>query len=131
MYDFSNVQLRFNEKFKLFLMRFKKHVSEKFLGKATLSLCLSYKFIVGEYHFVDTRAVRDEDVQPTLYHLTDKYYRYCIYRRQKFFDKAIWPIIVSIVTSIITSLIASYFVSRQVADQVSIQGIEELLERLL
>lgn len=135
MYDFSNVQLKLNERRKLFFMRFVKSVSADYLGKTTFALCMSYKFIESDYPFSDTTPTDQKIVKQPRYHLTDKYDRYCIYRRQKFFDKAVWPFLISvgaaIITSIITSMIASYFVSRQVSDEMSIEAIERLIERLL
>lgn len=129
MYDFSNIQLSYIERCKLFVMRFKKYVTEDFLGVETFAMCMSYKFIAAQYKFSDTTPQRSR--KPTLYHLTDKYYRYCIYRRQKFFDKAIWPILVSIIAAVITSIITSYIVSGMVSKDASTQAIEQLIERLL
>lgn len=39
--------------------------------------------------------------------LTEKYFRYCAYRRNKFFDNKLWPLIISVVASVITSLITA------------------------
>lgn len=39
--------------------------------------------------------------------LTEKYFRYCAYRRNKFFDNKLWPLIISVVVSVITSLITT------------------------
>ena len=42
-----------------------------------------------------------------MYDLTDRYFRYCIYRREKFLDSKIWPIIISVITSVITASITT------------------------
>lgn len=106
--DFSNINLYFQEKLKLFRMRFRKYVDADFLGKSLQKL--EYiKFIQSHYDFVDTQATHTE--VRTVYSLTDRYFRYCVYRRQKFFDSKLWPFIISIVTAIITSLITAYITS--------------------
>lgn len=103
--DYSNINLKFSEKAKLFYMRFKKQVTMEFLGKETTYNLLLIKFIKATYQFRDTNRVNT--ASETRYSLTDKYYRYCIFRRRKFFDHKIWPFIISIATSIITSYITA------------------------
>lgn len=106
--DFSNVNLYFRERLKLFYVRFHKYVDAEFLGKSLRGL-ERIKFIQSHYDFVDTLAIRDE--KRTVYSLTDHYFRYCVYRRRKFFDSKLWPFIISIVASVITSLITAYITS--------------------
>mgnify|MGYP006977005195 CR=1 FL=1 len=84
--DYSNINLRFSEKAKLFIMRFKNQVTEKFLG-SSVKLLLDIRFIKSNYSFADT--TRNKKSTPALYSLTDRYYRYCIFRRHKFFDSNI------------------------------------------
>ena len=102
--DFSNINLFRKERFKLFCMRFKKDVSGKFLAESLYGLS-RIKFIQADYEFEDTLATQHS--KETLYRLTDRYFRYCVYRRNKFYDGKIWPFIISIATSIITALITS------------------------
>lgn len=108
IYDFSNINLKFTEKFKLFCMRFKKKVSEHFLGNDLMPLA-ALEFIRAN-HSIHKNEIGEYPPDGT-FSLTDKYIRYCIYRRQKFFDSKIWPFVISIVTAIITSFITAYFTS--------------------
>lgn len=107
--DFSNVTLYFKERAKLFIMRFKKQVTADFL-EPSLQLFLSYKFISASYEFTDT--LKSKNVKPTLYSLTDRYFRYCVYRRKKFFDSKIWPFIISVISAIVTSIITAYITAQ-------------------
>ena len=106
--DFSNINLFFREKVKLFIMRFKKEVTEDFLGTSCRSL-ESIKFIQRHYSFTDTPA--NSPSSAAFYTLTQRYYRYCVYRRNKFFDSKIWPFVISIAAAVITSIITSYITS--------------------
>ena len=103
-FDFDTICLLPSEKFKLFCMRFKKTVARKFLGKSEKPL-LRYKLISSNYSFVDTTPC-DKPSECT-FTLTEKYFRYCAYRRKKFFDSKLWPLVISVVASIITSLITA------------------------
>lgn len=103
--DFSNINLYFSEKMKLFIMRFKKQVTSDFL-EPSLHILLAYKFISAHYEFTDTQ--KNEHPEPTLYSLTDRYFRYCVYRRNNFFNGKIWPIAISVISAIITSVITAY-----------------------
>ena len=103
--DFESINLYFSEKAKLFLMRFKKYVSGDFL-EPSLKLFLDYKLIAAFYQFKDTQATPDP--QKTRYSLTDRYFRYCLYRRKKFFDSKVWTFVISVVSSIVASAITAY-----------------------
>lgn len=102
--NYENVNLFFEERKKLFLMRFKKYVSAKYLGKSLVPL-LSVKFVASHYSFIDT--VKADEPPEALYSLTERYYRYCVYRRRKFMNSKIWPFIISVGASIATSLITT------------------------
>lgn len=102
--DFDEICLLFPEKFKLFCMRFKKTVTSGFLGKSEKPL-MGYKLISSNYSFVDT--IPADEAPERTFSLTEKYFRYCAYRRKKFFDSKLWPLIISIVASVITSLITT------------------------
>lgn len=106
--DFSNINLFFTEKVKLFIMRFKRNVSEDFLGDSCRFLT-SIKFVHASYEFRDTLAGLPPS--PVFYTLTRRYYRYCVYRRNKFFDSKIWPFFISVAAAVITSIITSYITS--------------------
>lgn len=103
--DFSKIHLYFSERFKLFCMRFKKQVTGDFL-EPSLQQLLGYKFIASHYEFTDT--LKTVERKPTLYSLTDRYFRYCQYRRDKFFDSKVWPFIISVAASVVTSVIVAY-----------------------
>lgn len=102
--DFEEIYLIPSEKLKLFCMCFKKKVKREFLGKSERPL-MKYKLIACSYPFVDTTP-SDKAVEIT-FSLTEKYFRYCAYRRNKFFDNKLWPLIISVVASVITSLITA------------------------
>lgn len=106
--DFSNINLYRRERFKLFCMHFRKCVSGKFLGESLYGLS-RIKFIQAVYEFED--AVATQHPKETFYQLTDRYFRYCVYRRNKFYDGKIWPFIISIATSVITAIVTSYITS--------------------
>lgn len=102
--DFTGINLYIKERIKLFKMRFRKRVPGSFLEPSLRDL-LNIKFIKSHYNFVDT--VKNDDPQETLYSLTDRYFRYCVYRRRKFFDSKVWPLLISVIASIITSIITT------------------------
>lgn len=103
--DFSEINLYPSERCKLFIMRFKKMVTGDFL-EPSLHLFLEYKFVKSHYGFNDTMsAVYHKEIH---YSLTDRYFRYCLYRRRKFFDGKIWPIIISVISSVVTAIITAY-----------------------
>lgn len=107
--EFANINLYFIEKAKLFIMRFKKQVRGKFLG-SSVKMLLDIKFISSSYPFQDT--VKTDVPSETLYSLTDRYFRYCVYRRRKFFDSKLWPFAISVAASVITSLLTTLLLLR-------------------
>lgn len=109
--DFSDINLYFSERAKLFAMRFKKQVSGDFL-EPSLHLFLDYKLIAAYYEFKDTPKTTNS--RKTLYSLTDRYFRYCLYRRRKFFDSKIWPFVISIVSAVVAAIITAYITTLSV-----------------
>lgn len=103
--NFENINLLFPEKVKLFCMRFKKHVSEKFLGSSARML-VGIHFVTATYPLCDITPAKTRP--KVTYSLTDRYYRYCVYRRRKFFDSKVWPLVISVLASIITSIITTW-----------------------
>ena len=101
--DFTNYQVSFPERIRLFALRFIKSAPVQFFGK--------YFDNLYNCGFIEAVLNKNLDVFPFLpygdgkYSLTEKYLRYCIYRREKFFESATWSAIVSTVVSIITSII--------------------------
>ena len=106
--EFSDINLYFSERLKLFCMRFRKYVTKDFLGESLYTLQY-IRFIQSHYDFVDTKA--DPTERQMVFSLTDRYFRYCVYRRRKFFDSKIWTFIISIATAIITAFITAYITS--------------------
>ena len=95
--NFENINLLFPEKV--------KHVSEKFLGSSARML-VGIHFVTATYPFCDITPAK---TRPKVTHsLTDRYYRYCVYRRRKFFDSKVWPLVISVLASIITSIITTW-----------------------
>lgn len=109
--EFANLNLYFSEKLKLFIMRYKKHVTANFLGDSLRPL-MSIKFITSHYTFTDT--LKAQNPSSALYSLTDRYFRYCVYRRNKFLDSKIWPFIISIISAIATSIITAYITAQSI-----------------
>lgn len=106
MYDFGNINLFFWERAKLFLMRFKKRVSSKFLGKQKHPLL---KMNLVSENYLPYQSPIGEYLEDGTYSLTEKYYRYLVYKRHLFLksmaNSIVFPIIVSVITSIITVLL--------------------------
>lgn len=107
--NFTGIDLYFTEQLKLFVMRFRKKVPGSFL-EPSLRGFLTIKFVKSEYPFVDT--VKNDNQQEALYSLTDRYFRYCVYRRRKFFDSKVWPLVISVIASVITSIITTLITAR-------------------
>ncbi len=108
--DFSNINLYIKERLKLYYMKcFRKYVDENYFGPNTTYKLVRIKFIETRYEFND--ITQTETLKKTLYTLSDRYYRYCVYRRRQFFSNSIWPAVVggvvSVVFSIITTLVTT------------------------
>ena len=104
--DFSNINLYISERFKLRFMKWFKHqVTESYFGPDTTRNILTIKFLTARYPFED--VVQSHKSSKALYSLTDRYGRYCVYRRRKFFDSSVWPAIVSGIVSIIVAVITT------------------------
>lgn len=100
--DFSNVNLFLSEKYKLFVMRFKKEVKSDFLGESAYPLC-GIKFITSKYPFSD--LFPNDKPNQTFYSLTTRYWRYCAWKRNRLFDKIINSIVIPIFVSLATTLL--------------------------
>ena len=103
--NFANVNLYPKERWKLFQLRFRQRAPGSFFGASLRLLSLEHKFIKSEYGFVDATPV--EDVQETMYTLTDRYFRYRVYRRRQIFDGKVVNAVFAIVTSLITAIITT------------------------
>lgn len=115
MYDFSKINLLFSEHFKLFLMRFKKRVSLKFLGNQAEYL-LYIAFIKANYS--EYKNEIGERLPDGTYSLTDKYRRYIVYRHNELMkaiaNSIVFPIIVSVAASVITSILTVLLLQQSV-----------------
>ena len=109
MLEFDDIHLFIGERVKLFLLRFKKRANEEFFGKYFHFLYYEAKFI--ETHFVRKKSSGKADPD-CAYSLTDRYFRYCAYRFDKFMEQIIFPIIVSVIASIIMSAITTLLIHR-------------------
>lgn len=106
MYDFSNIHLTLKMRVKLFVMRFKKRVTERFLG-SECDYLTAIQFVKGN------RTNRKNEIGQCIpdgtYSLTFKYGLYLAYRHEKAFyavlGSVFTPIIVSVITSILTVLL--------------------------
>lgn len=104
--DYSKITLIFRERVKLFIMRFIRPVSTKFIGQDCYNLEHVYKFIYSTYEFANT--LESESPHPNAYYLTDNYRRYRTWKRKQFYDTKVWQLIISIVAAVIASLITNY-----------------------
>lgn len=78
-------------------MRFKRRADEKLLGEYLRNLYLLG--LVRKNQLGDQVDAFNAPIHDGTYSLTRKYYRYCAYRRDRFFHGTIWPVIVSAVVS--------------------------------
>ena len=95
--DFSDVLLNFPERLILFYLRFKKSVPERNIHQ-----------YCGYLQYLNLIALNNNCMKSKselTYSLIDRYKRYLIYRRQKFFRSVIIPIVISVVTSVVTVLV--------------------------
>lgn len=113
MYDFDKINLLFSERFKLFLMRFKRRVSLAFLGKHAEYL-LQIAFIAANYSGHQNEI--GEDLPDGTFSLTEKYRRYIVYRHHEILktigNSVVFPIIVSVTASVITSILTVLLLQR-------------------
>lgn len=82
MYDFSNIILNLSERFILFRMRFRKRVSQNFIGNH-LRYLLDIGFVQRNYGS-EKNSIGETTTDGT-FSLTEKYNRYLIYKRNKIF----------------------------------------------
>lgn len=110
--DFTNTNLRFSEKIRLSIMYylrfFKKYFSEKFFGETIARNLLLIKFIESHYTFHDTTIATKPYVPK--YSLSDRYFRYRVFRWNRFWDSKVWPFVISILTSVIASIITTVLI---------------------
>lgn len=104
MKSYENIILTFKEKYLLFFLRFKHKAVDSYFNGSFYTL-IEYQLIKRNYK--SKRSESGASIPDGTYSLTDKYFRYCAYRRQKFFDSKLWPLIISVVASIITSIITT------------------------
>lgn len=104
MKSYENIILTFKEKYLLFFLRFKHKAVDSYFNGSFYTL-IEYQLIKRNYK--SKRSESGASIPDGTYSLTDKYFRYCAYRRQKFFDSKLWPLIISVVASIITSTITT------------------------
>lgn len=107
--DFSNYNLFFRERFKLFVMRFRP-MPESFIGKDAYNLSRIAKFINSEYSFQDT--TQSDRTKPSCYHLTERYQRYRVWKRREFYQTIWVPLLVAIVSGVAASLLTLLVASK-------------------
>lgn len=102
--NFENINLYINERYKLFCLRWtKKQVTEAYFGKETTRKLAALHFLEARYAFSDT--TKTKVMKSTFYELTDTYFRYCVWRRNRFFYGTLWPQLVAGITSLIVSVL--------------------------
>lgn len=104
MKSYENIILTFKEKYLLFFLRFKHKAVDSYFNGSFYTL-IEYQLIKRNYKSKGSES--GASIPDGTYSLTDKYFRYCAYRRKKFFDSKLWPLIISVVASIITSIITT------------------------
>lgn len=95
--DFSTLHLYLRECYKLFLLRFKKRAPKEYFGCSFRDLHRE-KLISDESNWF-------ESAPNQLYSLTDRYFRYCVYRREQFFAGNVWSGIIAAVTAAVTTIV--------------------------
>lgn len=111
MQAYDDIILTLKEKFLLFTLRLKRKARDKYFGKSLYHL-IECQLITRNYY--PQRSASGANIPDNTYSLTDKYIRYCIYRRHKFFDSKIWPFIISVISSIITAIITAYITTQSI-----------------
>lgn len=102
--NFENINLYIRERYKLFCLRWiKKQVTETYFGKETTRKLTALHFLEARYEFSDT--TKTKVMKSTFYELTDTYFRYCVWRRNRFFYGTLWPQLVAGITSLIVSVL--------------------------
>ena len=110
MLDFNDIHLYLSEKYRLTFLRLKKRAMRKYFGKY-------FDFLFYEAQFIQVNCTDRVDgfgaaVPDDTYSLSERYFRYCAYRRDKLVDQIIMPVIVSVIASILTSAITVLLVNR-------------------
>lgn len=102
--NFENINLYIRERYKLFCLRWiKKQVTEAYFGKETTRKLAALHFLKARYEFSDT--TKTKVMKSAFYELTDTYFRYCVWRRNRFFYGTLWPQLVAGITSLIVSVL--------------------------
>lgn len=109
MSNYEFLLLKKSESLKLFIMRFKKRVNAKFLG-ASLDFLLSEMLIKPNHN--KTKNIIGSCEPDGTFSLTDRYVRYCIYKRNCFYNSFWCPLIVSIIASISTTVLTTYILQQ-------------------
>ena len=95
--DFSNLNLYLRERKMLFLLRFKKKVPKEYFED-------SFQNFLNEKLIAHGGSWFHSEPNP-LYHLTDRYFRYCVYRRSQFFNGKAWSCVLTIITAMLTTIL--------------------------
>lgn len=101
MKDVRDIDLLLSEKWYLFKLRFKKRdtLPDKFFKL--------YKWKQVKENYIEQSLIPDET-----FSLTEKYWRYCAYRRDCFFNGSIWPSVISGIVSLIVSVLTTLLTLR-------------------
>lgn len=102
--DFSTLHLYLRERAKLFRLRFKRKALKEYFED-------SFQDFLRERLISNGGKWFDSAPNP-YYHLTDRYFRYCVYRREQFFSSQTWSGIISGVVSVITSIVTTMLTLR-------------------
>ena len=105
--DFSGIDLLRAERIRLFVMRFKRRVTEAFLGEYLRAL-YELDFIAPNH--TDKVDGFGHPISDGTYSLTSKYARYRIHKRREFLYSNMLAGILSSIISAIISLAISYWI---------------------
>lgn len=103
--DYSQIHLVSAERLRLFWLRVIRRARAKYFGRYLKNL-LSIEFIAPNHS--EDRDAFNAPIFDGTYSLTLTYYRWGVYRRDKFFLGSVWPCILSGVVSLVVSLIVTY-----------------------
>lgn len=126
--DFSGIQLRFKEHWKLRYMRWlHKRVPADFFPDSLTDLK-----VVGFIREIpaNKRDPFNAPIGSGEYKITDRYIRYCIYRRDRFLHGSVWPAILSGIVSLLVSCLVAGFVTQHTIEQEVARQLTEVLTKL-
>ena len=126
--DFSNTHLLAYERRALRRLRLRGRIPEADLGDLGRKL-----YVEG---FIARNSANEHDplgqvLSDGTVSLTEKYFRYLAYKREQFFNRAVWPAIVGGIVSLVISIGCYILLFRAIAHGIANVTVGELLRLLI